>query len=273
MLLTNTPIHRDSPVQRANTNNINQAPQQNQQSQASSFRPTPQFAQQILSLLIQLIQLLLKSISQPKPEPKPLALSPSQQDNLKQVLGINPNAPFSVEVLDSDGNGKLSSGDTAIVSGGITGGEIQRKTLTDEDIKQINTPKGNLPEDFSNNLQKWQSFTGGPDEFLSYTTQQSCFCPREFTRPMNITESNGQITSATYADTGETVPDNIRQSLQTVDQRFEQLRNAYESGADQVNVTYDPQFGYPTSVFIDQSQLIADEEISYSISNLGIALP
>lgn len=272
MLLTNNaPLQRDTSVQRAN--DTNQASQQNQQSQAQSFRPAPQFGQQILFLLLQLIQLLLQNIEPPKPEPQPLKLDQSQQNNLKQLLGVDPNAPFSVQVLDNDGNGTLSAGDTAIVNGGITGGEIQRKVLTDDDIAQINAPKTNVPEDFTANQQKWQSFAGDPEASLSYTTQQSCFCPSEFTRPMNITEFGGEITSATYADTGEAVPDNIRQSLQTVDERFEQLGNAYENGAAQVNVTYDPQFGYPTSVFIDQSELIADEEISYSISNLGIALP
>lgn len=248
-----------------------------QRGRGNNYQPSqpPQFNNTILQLLLQLIVQLLQQLTQQPPEPQPesLDLTPNQQDNLKQLFNVDPNAPFSVQVLDEDGSGDISAGDTAILSGGITGGEVSRKTLSEDEAAQINQTKGNVPQAFTDNLQKWQSYTSGPDDFISYTTQQSCFCPQEFTRPMNITESDGQITSATYADTNEPVPDNIRQSLQTVDQRFEQLQNAYENGAATVNVEYDEQFGFPTSVFIDQSEMIADEEISYSISNLGIALP
>ncbi|MEZ5538209.1 MAG: DUF6174 domain-containing protein [Thiolinea sp.] len=246
-----------------------------------SFQPDNAILQQLLQLIQQLLQQCSHQPDDPKQppqppqpqEPKPVELTPNQQSNLRELLNIEPNAPFVVQVLDEDGSGTVSVGDTAVANGGITGGEIARKTLTADDVAQINQTKGSVPQELTDNLQKWQSFTGGPDEFVSYTTQQSCFCPQDFTRPINITESNGQITSAVYADTNEQVPDNVRDSLQTVDQRFEQLQNAYENGAATINVQYDPQFGYPTSVFIDQSQMIADEEVSYTISDLGIALP
>lgn len=268
-------INNHSGADRTNRNQqINQPqPSQSQQGKSAAINPAPQFSNTILQLLLQLILQLLQQLLQPEPEPKSLDLSKLQQDNLKQLMGFDPNAPIGVEIQDNDGSGTVSVGDTAIASGGITGGEISRRTLTADDVAQINQTKGSTPQAFTDNLQKWQSYTDGPDESVSYTTQQSCFCPSEFTRPMNITESNGEITSATYADTNEPVPDNIRQSLSTVDQRFEQLQSAYENGADTVNVQYDPQFGFPTSVFIDQSQMIADEEISYTITNLGIALP
>lgn len=258
-----------------------QSVNQGQQSSNAGLSSRPQFSHTILQLLLQLILQLLQQLTQPpsepkpepKPEPKSLDLSQLQQDNLKQLMGFDPNAPIGVQILDNDGSGTVSEGDTAIANGGITGGEISRKTLTADDVAQINQAKGGIPQSFTHNLQKWQSVAGGPDEFIGYTTQQSCFCPSEFNRPMNITESGGEITSATYADTNETVPDNIRQSLQTIDQRFEQLQSAYENGADSVNVEYDEQFGFPTSVFIDHSQMIADEEVSYTITNLGVALP
>lgn len=262
---------------RTQTQQASQQDYQRGQSANAINTARPQFNNSILQLLLLLIVQLLQQLTQDKPEPEPepesLPLTPNQQDNLKQLFGVDPNAPFGVEVLDEDGSGDISKGDTAILNGGITGGEVERKTLSETDANIINQTKGNVPQAFTDNLQKWQSFTGGPDDFVSYTTQQSCFCPQEFTRPINVTENDGQITSAVYADTNEPVPDNVRQSLQTVDQRFEQLQNAYENGAATINAEYDPQFGFPTSVFIDQSEFIADEEVSYSISNLGIAIP
>lgn len=268
-------INNHSAADRTNRNQqINQQqPSQSQQGKSSGISPAPQFSNTILQLLLQLILQLLQQLLQPEPEPKSLDLSKLQQDNLKQLMGFDPNAPVGVEVQDNDGSGTVSVGDTAIVNGGITGGEIGRKTLTEDDVAQINQTKGAAPQEFTDNLEKWQSFTSGPDEFVSYTTQQSGFQPPEFTRPMTVFERNGEITRATYADTNEPVPDNVRNSLQTVDQRFAQLQNAYDNGAATVNVEYDAQFGFPTSVFIDQSEMIADEEVRYSITNLGIALP
>ncbi|MEZ5477549.1 MAG: DUF6174 domain-containing protein [Thiolinea sp.] len=227
--------------------------------------------QMILALLQQLLAQLQQGPgkpTQPEPQPKTLELNQTQQDNLKNLLGFTSGAPVSVEVRDEDGNGQLSAGDTAIANGGITGGVITEKTLTAEDVDAINQTAA-VPQTFTDNLQKWQQASAGADS-ISYTTQQTCFCPLEFTRPMNITEQNGQITSATYTDTGEDVPANIVDSLQTVDQRFAQLQQAYESNAERIDASYDPELGYPTSVFIDRSFMIADEEILYNISNLSI---
>ena len=65
------------------------------------------------------------------------------------------------------------------------------------------------------------------------------------------------------------VSDDVRASLLTVKQRFEQLRDAYINGAHQIKVNYDPQYGYPSSVNIDYDQFIADEALSYTITELA----
>ena len=54
----------------------------------------------------------------------------------------------------------------------------------------------------------------------------------------------------------------------TVDQMFALIADAKAKGADQVNVSYDPQLRYPTSVTIDQSVRIADEERYFEMSGL-----
>ncbi|PIE00984.1 MAG: hypothetical protein CSA79_01410 [Thiothrix nivea] len=237
------------------------------QSNHSATIARPPFNNVILQLLLQLIVQLLQQIlqNQPEPEPESLPLTSNQQNNLKQLFDVDPNAPFGVEVLDEDGSGDISEGDTAILNGGITGGEVSRKTLSQADVENINQSKGEVPQAFTDNLQKWQQADTGAHQ---YETRQVCFCPQEVTRPMTVTELQGRIVNAVYADDKTPVPDNIRNSLLTVDERFAQLQEAYESGADTIDVQYDPQSGYPASVFIDQSRQIADEEVSYSISNL-----
>lgn len=137
----------------------------------------------------------------------------------------------------------------------------------------VTPPQTNLPVEFTDNRQRWENFTNDPNAFVQYTIQRSTFGPVDSNRPINVTEQGGQVTRATFADTGEDVPQNILNGLDTIDDVFQRLENAYNNNAERIDVTYDSQFGHPTSVFIDQSQMIADEEVGYTISNVAIALP
>ena len=53
----------------------------------------------------------------------------------------------------------------------------------------------------------------------------------------------------------------------SVDDLFKQIDEAISNGAEKVQVEYDPQFGFPTSIYIDRSSMIADEESSIKVSN------
>lgn len=221
----------------------------------------------IMTLVQQLLSLLPKG-GQTKPERTPtLKLTSEQEAGLKNLLGFS-NEAVSVKVLDRQRDKTLSAGDVVIVSGGITGGEITRHTLTQKDIDQLNG-KTNLPQDLVDSRAKWEAATSN-GQSASYTAQTSCFCPEDYTRPMNITEQNGKIVDATYADTGEAVPSYIRDGLLSMSERFDQLEDAYLSDAERVDVTYDPQLDYPSSVYIDQSFMMADEEISYTVKDLQL---
>jgi hypothetical protein len=54
----------------------------------------------------------------------------------------------------------------------------------------------------------------------------------------------------------------------TVDQMFALIADARAKGAAEVRVTYDPLLRYPTTVFIDQSVRLADEERRFEMSGL-----
>ena len=49
---------------------------------------------------------------------------------------------------------------------------------------------------------------------------------------------------------------------------FEEIAAAYAAGAATVRVTYDERLGYPTSIWIDQDPMMADEETGYTVSAL-----
>jgi len=55
------------------------------------------------------------------------------------------------------------------------------------------------------------------------------------------------------------------QGDQTIDDIFDRIQNAIDNDAHLITARYHPHLGYPESVYVDQSELIADEEWGVSI--------
>ena len=54
----------------------------------------------------------------------------------------------------------------------------------------------------------------------------------------------------------------------TVDELFDTLDQAYATGAELVEVTYDPTLGYPTHLSVDPSRTTSDDGFSYEVKPL-----
>lgn len=105
----------------------------------------------------------------------------------------------------------------------------------------------------------------------SYTAkiQASCFCTEEYRRPImyEVVEGVVQPGTAMYADENEEEDEvNLEMSpnLMTVEDLFHMIQEAIDANADSVTVTYHPDLGYPMSVAIDTSFMMADEEQYYN---------
>jgi Family of unknown function (DUF6174) len=99
-----------------------------------------------------------------------------------------------------------------------------------------------------------------------YAFQRSCFCAPDFTAPVRIAVRQGQVAEVTSVQSGQPRP---IEGYPTVDDLFARLQEALDSGAENVQATYDPALGYPTRFFIDQSTRIADEEFWAESSGLS----
>ena len=53
----------------------------------------------------------------------------------------------------------------------------------------------------------------------------------------------------------------------TIDDLLSEIQKATNQGAAKLDVSYDTIYGFPFYLFIDRDIRIADEEISYSVSN------
>jgi len=121
------------------------------------------------------------------------------------------------------------------------------------------------------NEKLWQS-----QNLTSYdfTLERQCFCPEDWRGPVNITVRNGKVTSLVYVSNGQTATADKFGDVDTIDELFDVIRDAYEGKntfdqkAETVNVTYHPEMGYPLTIYIDVSQMMADEEQGYTVENL-----
>lgn len=97
----------------------------------------------------------------------------------------------------------------------------------------------------------------------TYDFRRGCFCGGEWVQPVRITVSNAQVVSvATLPDLNPIPPEQVNQFYRvTLDSVFAIVRHAIDDGADSVAAQYDPQWGYPTNVWIDYLTNAADEEL------------
>jgi hypothetical protein len=125
--------------------------------------------------------------------------------------------------------------------------------------------------ELTRNEKLWQS-----QNLTSYdfTLERQCFCPEDWRGPVNITVRNGKVTSVVYVSNGQTATTEKFSDVDTIEELFNIIRDAYDGKgafdqkAETVNVTYHPEMGYPLTIYIDVSQMMADEEQGYKVEEL-----
>jgi hypothetical protein len=121
-------------------------------------------------------------------------------------------------------------------------------------------------DDLLANRRQWQS-----QRLTNYQVQfrMSCFCVPDATAPVILQVRNGAIVSVTRVADGVPVPSTKWEGIYyTVDQMFGLIADAQAKGAEEVRVEYHAELRYPTTVFIDQSTRLADEERYFEMSEL-----
>lgn len=109
-------------------------------------------------------------------------------------------------------------------------------------------------------------------ENYRFTLERNCFCLTEATRPTVIQVRDGKAVAFTYADDGTSADPLYFQNYSTVEELFAVLEQAQAENPVRFDVTYDTETGIPTDVAIDISEMMADEEIFFTVTNFE-ALP
>jgi hypothetical protein len=125
--------------------------------------------------------------------------------------------------------------------------------------------------DLTSNLEKWQN---NKTENYAITIDKRCYCPQGF-YPANVVVAKDTVKHAFYPDNKEPIPiDSLTNSnttvyselYPTVDELFDIIIDASQRNADKLDVTYHDKIGYPEKIDIDYSRGVADDEITYIIS-------
>jgi hypothetical protein len=115
---------------------------------------------------------------------------------------------------------------------------------------------------FDRNRRLW-----GEQDLRDYTYvfRWSCFCLPEYTAPVNIKVEQGKWSDISFALDDKSVLKENWDRYKTIEELFEILDDAFRQDAKEIHVSYDSDLGYPTSVFIDYNELIADEERGFNV--------
>lgn len=123
--------------------------------------------------------------------------------------------------------------------------------------------------------QRWLQRTPGA---YRITESRSCECPSEVAAPMvvSVTTLMGYPTGPVmewlndvrYESDGSLVPEQYRPAALTVQELFALIRDALDRHAARLDVEYDAQYGYPTTISIDYDAQMVDDEITIRARDL-----
>jgi hypothetical protein len=100
-----------------------------------------------------------------------------------------------------------------------------------------------------------------PDRY-TFTYQAVCQCGPEVAGPFTATVDGDSVIESTIppeADLGEFPP-----TVLTIDGIFDLAQESFRNGA--VTIEYDPTFGFPSSITVDPSPRVADDETTYQVT-------
>jgi len=100
-----------------------------------------------------------------------------------------------------------------------------------------------------------------------FTLERSCYCL--YATPLRVTVLNGVVLRAQVIATTDFLVGADLAAVQTIPQVFAALARALDLPAARFSARYDPTWGFPTEASIDHSLQIADDEVTYRLSDFA----
>jgi hypothetical protein len=119
-------------------------------------------------------------------------------------------------------------------------------------------------DDVTVNLNLWNE---KKIENYSFSFKRVCFCPLEYVGPNQIVVINGKISTVNGAPYNKAERYGV---IYTIPELLQVIKENIDKKPVKQTLNFNPTYGYPTSVFFDFSEMIADEEIGYEITNFKV---
>lgn len=102
-----------------------------------------------------------------------------------------------------------------------------------------------------------------------YVLQRLCECRVTWTMAMVVTVRHGTVDTVTAASASAAADDLPPQpdpeAALTIDELLDRIADAIDADAHRLQVTYDPDYGFPAELYIDGHPQIADDEVQFSV--------
>jgi len=99
-----------------------------------------------------------------------------------------------------------------------------------------------------------------------YTVRKACFCA--VSGLVRVYVNRDTVYAALSIDTGREVD---KRSVESIEALFDFIDRAITNHAAVIQATYDPVLGYPTSIEYDGSVNTADDEVTYTLTDVKAA--
>jgi hypothetical protein len=115
------------------------------------------------------------------------------------------------------------------------------------------------------NREKWNA---AKVTHYTFELMISCFCPFSEIMPITVEVKDGKIVSMTDVN-GKAVEGEFAQYIEEAAsiERLFALAEKNASEAEEIEVTYDAQYGFPSAINVDFIKMAVDDEISYYVNN------
>lgn len=119
--------------------------------------------------------------------------------------------------------------------------------------------------DFERAHKRWQAQNL---HTYAFTLQRACFCAN--VHPLYVLVLNDAVAGAFDLDTAKWVEPALGETVEDV---FTFVQHAIEHHARLIRAKYDPAQGFPTEIDYDGSAQVADDEVSYHVSDVHPVTP
>lgn len=104
-------------------------------------------------------------------------------------------------------------------------------------------------------------------ENYSFSFKRICFCPLEYVGPQQVVVQNGKVVTVNGAAYNSSLRYGV---IPTIPELLLTIKSHLDKNPVKKTLNFNQTYGYPTSVFFDFSEMMADDELGYEVTNFKL---